>query len=458
MRILHVSDLHLGRTLGDLSREAEQRALINEIVEAADGEEVALTLIAGDVFDAFTPPAWAEELFFELIDGLAAGGTRAVAVIAGNHDSGLRLAAGDALARRLGIILVGELCEPIRGYDGGSGRVRVVPVGPQVARIEVPGAPAPILAGLLPFLSEARVTREGDGAIFADVRVESSRYAERLTREIAARTPAADPGAVRVLMMHQFITGGTSSDSERRLRVGALSDLDASTLPAGLDYIALGHLHRPQQVAGAPSLAVYAGSPIAYSFSEAGQQKRAVLVTVSPGRPAELRDIPLTSGRPLEIWPVKSIEEALALALAAELRSPIVEVRADLGRRLYPTDGDALFNLGHGETPFMPGVTVVAVRDLHDPNRRELAANASGELPELCAEELFCELWTRKHGSAPDEETVGELLGALLEVGRGEASDDGGSAPRPRPAKEAEPDGRSGPDRGARAAAERGAD
>src|SRR5262245_14425808 len=135
MRILHVSDLHLGRSLGELSREPEQRALINEIVETADAHEVALTLIAGDVFDAFTPPAWAEELFFELLDGLAAGGTRAVAVIAGNHDSGLRLAAAEALARRLGIILVGEVDEPIRGYDGGGGRVRVSPVAPQLARI-----------------------------------------------------------------------------------------------------------------------------------------------------------------------------------------------------------------------------------------------------------------------------------------------------------------------------------
>src|SRR6185503_127654 len=165
MRILHVSDLHLGRALGELSREAEQRAMVNEIVQTADGLDTSLTLISGDVFDAFTPPAWAEELFFELIDGLAAGGTRAVAVIAGNHDSGLRLAAAEALARRLGIILAGEVSEPLRGYDGGGGRVHVAPVAPHVVRIEVPGADAPVVLGLLPFLSEARVTREGDGAI-----------------------------------------------------------------------------------------------------------------------------------------------------------------------------------------------------------------------------------------------------------------------------------------------------
>ncbi len=88
MRILHLADLHLGRALGELSREAEQRALVNEIITLADELDVAATLIAGDVFDAFTPPAWAEDLFFELLDGLAAGGARAVLVIAGNHDSG----------------------------------------------------------------------------------------------------------------------------------------------------------------------------------------------------------------------------------------------------------------------------------------------------------------------------------------------------------------------------------
>jgi len=422
MRILHISDLHFGRFLGDLSREAEQHALVNEIVQIADEEGAALTLIAGDVFDAFTPPAWAEELFFELIDGLAAGGTRAVAVIAGNHDSGLRLAAAEALATRLGIILAGEVGEPLRGFDGGGGRVRVVPVGPQLARVEVPGQDAPVLIGMLPFLSEARVTREGDGAMLADLRVENSRYTERLGAEIAARTAPADPSAVRILMMHQFVAGGMSSESERRLRIGAFADLDGSAIPAGLDYVALGHLHRPQQITSSPSPALYAGSPIGYSFSEVGQDKRAVLVDVAPGKPAKLKSVPLVSGRPLEIWQIKSIEEAVQRAAEAELKNPIVEVRADLGRRLNPADGDTLFNIGRASTPFMPGVTVVAVRDLHDPSRHDLAATASGDVPELRVEELFCELWSRKHGAAPDEETVAELMGALLEVGRGDDS------------------------------------
>ncbi len=391
--------------------------MVAEIIAAAAEHEVALTIVSGDVFEAFTPPAWAEDLFFELLDGLAAGGRRAVAVIAGNHDSGVRLAAAEPLARRLGILLAGDVGEPLRGHDAGGGAVRVVPLAPQVARLEVPGAEAAIVAGLLPFLSEARVARDGaskeDPEGLAPSHRDAERYAERLARELLARAAHKDPAAVNVLALHQFVTGGAPSDSERRLRLGALGDLDAAAIPAGLDYVALGHLHRPQAVAGAGSLAVYAGSPIAYSFSEVGQDKRAVLVDVAPGRAATLTDLPLRGGRPLAIWSVRSLEEARAVAATPRPRSPIVEVRADLGHTLTAADGDALFAL--------PGATVLAVRDLFDPHPSELAARSGDDLPEVRVEELFRELWARKHSAAPDDETLDELRSALMALGRGEA-------------------------------------
>lgn len=410
MRILHVSDLHLGRGLGDLSREAEQRAVVAEMVTAAAELDVALTVISGDVFDAFNPPAWAEDLFFELLDGLAAGGRRAVAVIAGNHDSGVRLAAADPLARRLGIVLAGSEHDPLRGHDGGGEAVRVVPIAPHVARLEVPRADAPIVVGLMPFLSEARVARAGS----ADLACvdDAARYTEHLGRELAARAAHRDPAAVNVLVLHQFVTGGAPSDSERRLRLAAFGDIDASAIPAGLDYVALGHLHRPQAVPGAASPAHYAGSPIAYSFSEAGQAKRAVLVDAAPGRLSTITDVPITGGRPLEIWAVGSLEEAKdRAAAAAPDRPPIVEVRVDLGRPIGVADGDALFALA--------GVTVHSVRDLHDPHPSEISARAGDELPEMRVEELFRELWIKKHGAPPDEAIMAELSSALMEVGKG---------------------------------------
>ena len=422
MRLLHVSDLHLGRGLGDLSREAEQRAVVAEMIAAAEEHQVALTLVSGDVFDAYTPPAWAEDLFFELLDGLAGGGRRAVAVIAGNHDSGLRVAAADPLARRLGILLAGDAGEPIRGHEAGSNEVRVVPLAPQVARIEVPGAGAPIVAGLFPFLSEGKVARlldEEGRAPFTTRYADVSRYTEHLARELAARAAHRDPKAVSVLALHQFVAGAAPSDSERRLRLAALADLDAAMIPAGLDYVALGHIHRPQVVEGSPSLALYAGSPMAYSFSEAGQKKRAVLVDVEPGRAARVRDIPLLGGRPLEVWSVESLDEARARAekVSPASRSPIVELRIDLGRALLPSDGEVLFNL--------PGVTVLTVRDLHAETPRGPSSLGSIGVEELeparedlSVERLFRDLFVKKHDAEPDEETMRELTSALLELGR----------------------------------------
>jgi DNA repair protein SbcD/Mre11 len=420
MRLLHISDLHLGRSLGELSREPEQRAVVSEIIAAAADHDVALTLISGDVFEAFTPPAWAEDLFFELLDGLAAGGRRAVAVIAGNHDSGLRLAAAEPLARRLGILLAGDVGDALRGHDLGPSAVRVLPLAPQVARIEVPGADAPIIVGLLPFLSEARVSREAQTPTLSDRATDAERYAARLAAELAARAAHADPAAVNLLALHQFVTGAAPSDSERRLRLGALSDLDASAIPAGLTYVALGHLHRPQTVLGAGSPALYAGSPIAYSFSEAGQTKRAVLIDATPGRPALIRDLPLHGGRPLEIWPIRTLEEAQARAALPRLASPIVEIRADLGRPLGAADGDVLFAL--------PDVTVLAVRDLHDPHASELSARSGDELPEVRVEQLFSELWQKKHAEPPDDATLDELRSALLALGREDEPALGGAA------------------------------
>src|SRR5262249_55321532 len=160
---------------------------------AARELDVALTLVSGDVFDTFTPPAWAEDLFFELLDGLAQGGSRAVAVIAGNHDSGVRLAAADPLARRLGIVLVRDARDSIAPYDAGRSVVRVEPLAPQVARIEIPHVATPAVVGMLPFLSEAKVARDEADTRLADERGARDRYAARLAAELGARAAHARP-------------------------------------------------------------------------------------------------------------------------------------------------------------------------------------------------------------------------------------------------------------------------
>src|SRR5262249_5743262 len=129
------------------------------------------------------------------------------------------------------------------------------------------------------------------------------------------------------------------------------------------------------------------------------------------GREAVLTDVPLRGGRPLEIWEIGAVAEAQARAAQRRARKPIVEVRANLGRALGTADVEALVALRD--------VTVLAVRDMFDASPRELSARSLDELPEVRVEELFRELWVKKHGADPDDDTVGELRSALMDLGRG---------------------------------------
>jgi exonuclease SbcD len=411
LRLMHVADLHIGRMLGDHSRQAEQRALVEELVSHANLAEVHAVLIAGDVFDVYTPPAWAEELFYLLLDGLAAGGERPVFVVAGNHDSGLRLAAARSLVQRLGITIVGAHTDVLRsmGDAASSAWPRSWPrswsaecVAHQVMRCRWRDQPWVLDVGLLPFVSEAQV----GGAAEED-------YHAALVRLLGERVVPAqsNPHHQRVLIAHQFVTGAFASDSERTLRIGGLADVDARALPAA-DYIALGHLHRPQQLHEAPALAAYAGSPLQYSFSETGQQKRAVLLRLRSGQAPVLADLPLRAGRPLEVWRIERVEELgtrlEALRAGAAVR-PFVELRLALGRASTRAEIEGVLHAAE--------IDLVAVRDLFAENRELTSTREGAEA--LSAVELFSEQWLSQYGEAVDAESLAEFRSALAEVEAG---------------------------------------
>lgn len=339
MRVLHLADLHLGRDLGGISRRAEQEALVLELARAARDEAADLAVVAGDVFDSSNPPAWAEDAFYALVDLLAEGGRRAVLVLAGNHDNAVRLAAAEPLARRLGIVLCGSKDDVPAPFEG-AGKVRIEPLGPGACVVTSADGMRSMGVGALPFASEVSlVKRTGAQPTEADDRDAYGRALAQLFAERAALLPADRP---KLLAGHLWVSGGEPSSSERVYRVGSLSDLPAAWLPEA-DYVALGHLHRPQQVGPRP--VVYAGSPLAYSLSEAGQLKRAVLVELQPGRPAALRDLPLASGRPLEKWTARSMAELRERARLAGPR-PIVALTLDLDHPPTRAELDELHDLG----------------------------------------------------------------------------------------------------------------
>ncbi|SHJ19002.1 exonuclease SbcCD subunit D [Desulfofundulus thermosubterraneus] len=305
LRILHTSDWHLGKTIGGHRRWDEQEQFIEEIALLARDEGVHLVLLAGDVFDTENPPARAEELYFDALSRLAVDG-RQVVVIAGNHDQPERLAAPAPLAVRQGVHILGR---PGDVLPPGPG---VLKSGPSYLVLQGPGWPCPAVILALPYPSEARL-----GELLTPSLEEAAERQAAYSRRVAAFLKQlagfCRPGAVNLAVSHLYMYGGQISDSERTLSLGGAYSVDPGAFPREVQYVALGHLHRPQEVVGAPVPCRYSGSPLAYSFSEAGQAKGVVLVEAFPGRPVHFREITLNSGRPLVRWRATGgYEEVLA--------------------------------------------------------------------------------------------------------------------------------------------------
>ncbi|MFC4778533.1 exonuclease SbcCD subunit D [Paenibacillus sp. GCM10023252] len=283
MRILHTGDWHLGRSLEGRSRLEEQAAMIEEMVQIVNDEEVDLIMLAGDVYDSVNPPAAAEQLYYEAITRLADGGRRTVAVIAGNHDHPDRVAAAAPLAEQRSIHLVGMPCaEPLQIY--------------------VPRTEETAVIAALPYPSESRLKELLSED--ADEQLLRSAYSERVGKLMQQLGRAYRADTVNLAMSHIYVLGGLETDSERPIQIGGAYTVDPSSLRIGAQYVALGHLHRPQRVDGDESMR-YSGSPLAYSFSESGQAKSVTILDLAPRGHAEPKELFLSSGKPLVRWQAK---------------------------------------------------------------------------------------------------------------------------------------------------------
>lgn len=282
MKLLHTSDWHVGKAMRGQSRADEHEAVLAEITGIAAEEAVDLVLVTGDLFETAAPSPESEAIVYRSLLGLAGTGARVV-VIAGNHDNPRRLAAVTPL---LALGQVTLLAEPARADEGG------------VVRFETAAGEAVNLA-LLPFVSQRGVVKADDlmGGQAAD---HSATYAERLRRLVAHLTDGLDDGgAVNLLAAHAMVTGGTMGGGERSAHTIFQYELPAGAFPGSLHYVALGHLHRTQQVPGAACPAWYAGSPLGLDFGEEDDRKAVLVVEASAGSPASVRPVPLESGRAL---------------------------------------------------------------------------------------------------------------------------------------------------------------
>ncbi len=264
MKFLHLSDLHLGKRVNEFSMLEDQRSVLSKIIDIADEETPDGILIAGDVYDKPVPPAEAVQLFDEFLFRLSERGLQ-VFVISGNHDSPERIAFGARLLQRSGIHL-----SPVY-----SGTIAPVSLSDEYGTVNV---------FLLPFVKPAHVRR-----FFPETEIAS--YTDALKAVVAA-IPLGGAGR-NILVTHQFVTGGARCDSEE-ISVGGADNVDAGIF-SPFDYVALGHLHSPQNI-GKETIR-YCGSPLKYSFSEAGQEKSVTVVECKEKGSVRIRTVPLVPAR-----------------------------------------------------------------------------------------------------------------------------------------------------------------
>lgn len=290
MKFLHIADLHIGKVVNDFSMLEDQRFILEQISGMAEANKVDAVVIAGDIYDRAIPPGEAVTLLDHFLNTLTKLDIQVI-MISGNHDSPERISFGENLFRRQGVHIAGTWKEKLT-----------------TAVLEKEGCVTEFV--LLPFVKPAQL-----GARTCGEAVECilDRYWQEEDKNKQKN---------RVLVTHFFVTDGGKepelSDSETTIHVGGLDNVDAS-LFRGFDYVALGHIHKPQQIGSLPIW--YAGSPLKYSFGEAKQTKEALLVSMGKEGLKEIKELPL---RPLR--EMRKIEGSLK-EIMEEATKTVIENR-----------------------------------------------------------------------------------------------------------------------------------
>lgn len=260
MKLIHLSDLHIGKRVNEISMLEDQAYILTRILQITDEENADAVLIAGDVYDKSVPSAEAVTLFDDFLYRLAQR-KKPVLIISGNHDSPERLAFGNRLIAQNNIYI-----SPVY-----SGNVEPVPLTDGHGQVDF---------WLLPFVKPAHVKR-----FYPDTAIEN--YTDAL--RVAIENMEIDPQKRNVLLTHQFVTGASTCESEE-ISVGGSDNVDASVFD-GFDYVALGHIHGPQNIGS--NRIRYCGTPLKYSFSEESHHKSVTVVHLGSKGELELTLHPL---------------------------------------------------------------------------------------------------------------------------------------------------------------------
>lgn len=375
MKFLHTGDLHIGKTLHEFPLLEDQKYILKQIIEIAEAEKTDAVLLAGDIYDRSIPPVEAVSLLDDFLTELTSKNIMVLAV-SGNHDSGERLSFMSSVLEKQNIFIAGNSVEPLR-------RIEWEKNGEQITFV------------LLPFVKPAEV-----GAKSTDEAVRLILDREGLSGENTEKHHKY------VLITHFFVTdaGKTPelSDSESPVHVGGIDNVEASAF-SFFDYVALGHIHKPQKI-GAGEI-YYAGTPLKYSFSET-QQEKSVVITEIGKEEMNVRRVPL---KPLR--DMRKIKGSME-----ELMKPEVVSLADAGDYIQATltDKEELIDPIGTLRSVYPNIMQI-VLEKNEQKSGETGQRAA-QISQKSTLELFEEFFELLRGEEMDEARREEVREALEEV------------------------------------------
>jgi len=458
MKLIHLSDLHLGKRVNAFSMLEDQHFILQEILEKIDGFEPApcAVLISGDIYDKPVPPAEAVRLFDWFLTQLSSRGLQ-VFVISGNHDSADRIAFGSSLMAKSGVHM-SPVCDgtmrpvTLSDEDGpvdiwmlpflrpadvrrffaekdssdsieGSSKTEQAEENPDTGRNEQSGFVGSVSACNDSEKSEGRFaeTPASGNIEKAEVKASSAQQIRSYTDAVRAALSRAqlNPSHRNVLLAHQFVTGAVQSKSEDA-SVGGLDNVDADVF-RGFDYVALGHIHRPQNMSsgntpGMP-LVRYCGTPLKYSFSEAKDQKSMTLVTLGRKDP-EKNDPACTYVRTesIPLVPLRDMREIRGSYNDITFRGNYAGTNTEDYVHITLTDEQEIPNVLGRLRAIYPNVMAIDYDNERTRNKAHLEAAKTLEKTPL---ELFSEFYKAQNGaemSAEQKAYVEKIMEEISET------------------------------------------
>lgn len=371
MKIMHLSDLHIGKRVNEYSMLQDQDYILKEILNIIDNEKVETVIIAGDVYDKSVPSAEAVELFDEFLYDLSSRNLN-VLIISGNHDSPERIAFGGRLISKSKIYL-----SPV--YNG---KVKPITLNDDYGKVNF---------YLLPFIKPANVRR-----FFPEESIEN--YTDAV--KVAIDNMNVDFSERNILVTHQFVTGAELSESED-ISVGGTDNVSREVFD-GFDYVALGHIHREQTV-GKDNIR-YCGTPLKYSFSEAKNIKSVTILDFNDKGNIEYSKIPLT--------PFRDMREIRGTYDELTLKSNYENTCTDDYLHITLTDEDDIPNVISKLRVIYPNIMKLDYDNLR--TRSVGTVDVTDDIESKSPLELFAELYKKQNNQDMNEEQE-EIMKTLVE-------------------------------------------